>query len=92
MRYITPYTNFGGVRCELFVGLVRLNDLLRTTVEQGIHDLPPKNVESALSPAAIDLRDRDSPARSTTSLRLCQTESSLSQVPQPLREEFVAVA
>ena len=32
MRYITPYTNFGGVQCGLFVGLARLNDLLRITV------------------------------------------------------------
>ena len=24
MRYITPYTNFSGVRCRLFVGLARL--------------------------------------------------------------------
>ena len=29
---IKPYTNFGGVRCRLFVGLARLNDLLRITV------------------------------------------------------------
>ena len=32
MRYIAPLTNFGGVRCGLFVGLARLNDLLQMTV------------------------------------------------------------
>jgi len=38
MRYIAPLINFGGVRCGLFVGLARLNDLLQMTVTK--HDIP----------------------------------------------------
>ena len=44
MRYITPYTNFGGVRCGLFVGLARLNDLLRITVSLKDKDRKEENI------------------------------------------------
>jgi len=32
MRYIAPFTNFGGVRCWLLVGLASVNELSEVTV------------------------------------------------------------